>query len=753
MAMEKAYQFKTVEKRWYEYWESKGFFECATGDESRETFCIAIPPPNVTSVLHMGHALNNSIQDVMIRFKRMQGFNTLWQPGTDHAGIATQNVVEKMLAKEGTNRHEQGRKKTVERIWDWVDHYGNAIVDQLKAIGCSADWKRSRFTLDEGLSRAVREVFVRLYEKGYIYRGERIINWCPRCMTALSDEESPKKDTPGKLYHIKYPIEGADSFLTVATTRPETMLGDTAIAVYPGDERYQHILDKTVILPLMNRPIQVIKDHYVDKEFGTGLVKVTPAHDPNDFAMGERHGLEQIVVMDEKGIMNENAGPYKGLDRFAARDKIVEDLKTQKLLETIEDHTHTVPHCDRCGTVVEPYLSEQWFVKMKEMAAPAIDVVKSGQVKFIPQRWARVYLDWMENIRDWCISRQLWWGHQIPVWYCKDCSEVIVVRDDPTACSKCGSEKLERDPDVLDTWFSSWLWPFSTLGWPDEHDPAFERFYPTNLLSTDRSIIFLWVARMVMAGLEFCGKIPFEYVNIHATILDDQGRKMSKSLGNGVDPLDLIEKYGADAMRFSLMSMTKEGQDIKFAEKKMEMGRNFTNKIWNATRFMLMHLEKAEGLGTLPSIERDEDKWILSRLNTTILEITGDLEEVGMHGYGQKMYQFFWNDLCDWYIEIVKNRLHDEKDLESRNQARQALYHVLENSLRLLHPMISGQFAQCYVQTLAFFLENGQPSLLFFYNGCISMGKKFLIAQFLLQRTNSSLFLCEIFFPTSFQRR
>jgi len=689
----KAYEPKTVESKWYEEWERKDLF-AAPDKPNKPTFCIVIPPPNVTGALHMGHALNNTLQDILTRWKRMAGFATLWQPGTDHAGIATQNVVEReLLEKEGKRRHDIGRGALIERIWKWKEEYGDRILGQLKAMGCSCDWNRTRFTLDEGLSHAVRECFVRLYDKGLIYKGKYIVNWCPRCHTALADDEVDHKDAKGHLWHIRYPFKDGKGHVTVATTRPETLLGDTAVAVNPKDERYKGLVGKMLHLPETGREIPIIADDFVDMEFGSGAVKVTPAHDPNDFQIGQRHNLPQINVMNEDASMNEEAGKnYKGLSRDDARKKIVKALEAQGLLEKIEDHDHAVGHCYRCHTAIEPWLSDQWFVRMRPLAEEAMRATEEGKVTFHPSRWEAFYLQWLENARDWCISRQIWWGHRIPVWYCMkngertDCAP-IVSREDPTECPHCKNKNLVQDEDVLDTWFSSALWPFSTLGWPDQTD-LLKAYYPTNVLSTDRGIIYFWVARMVMMGLEHMGDVPFSDVYIHGTILDEKGRKMSKSLGNGIDPLEIIDKYGADAMRFSLVVLSTEGQDLKLSESKFEMGRNFCNKLWNASRFALMNL--GDDISAQPP-DKDlslADMWILNRLQHTINGTVKKLEDYKFNDAAQGLYAFTWNDLCDWYLEAIKPVLYDEKDDKKKKATLSTLKHVLSVTLKLLHPFL-----------------------------------------------------------------
>ncbi|HEX6940108.1 MAG TPA: valine--tRNA ligase [Longimicrobiales bacterium] len=700
-----------IEAPLYRRWEERGYFHADPEpvlEGRKDPYVIVIPPPNVTAVLHMGHGLNNTIQDVLIRWRRMQGREALWQPGTDHAGIATQNVVERILAKEGKTRYDLGREAFVERVWRFVDETGSTILEQLRAIGSSCDWPRTRFTLDPGLSRAVREVFVRLYEKGLIYRGSYIINWCPRCLTALSDEEAEGQETQGKLYFLRYPLAAADegaalprlpdgrAYLVVATTRPETMLGDTAVAVHPEDERYRGVVGAEVELPLTGRRIPVVADAFVDPEFGTGAVKVTPAHDPNDFELGRRHGLPERNVMTPEATMNDEVPePFRGLDRFEARERVVRAFQELGLLEKIEEHTHSVPHCYRCDTVVEPRLSEQWFVRMKPLAEPALAASREGKVRFTPERWTKVYEHWLENIRDWCISRQLWWGHRIPVWYCRadGCGETIVAREDPTTCPKCGGDALEQDPDVLDTWFSSWLWPFSTLGWPEE-TPELKAFYPTHALSTAPEILFFWVARMIMAGLEFMGEVPFRDVYLHSTVRDHLGRKMSKSLGNGIDPLEVVRRYGADALRYTVIAAAGVGTDIYLNYQDLgeafAPGRNFANKIWNAGRFALMNVA---GVEVRPIEEvRDSaelaDRWILSRLNAATAEVTRALEAFRFHEAAATIYRFFWGELADWYLELIKPRLYGEATEESKVAAQATLVAVLDGVLRLLHPIM-----------------------------------------------------------------
>jgi len=692
MDLPSQYKPKDVESKWYTAWESSGFFTPKIEDDlpPEERFTIVIPPPNVTGILHMGHALNNSIQDILIRFERMRQKSSLWVPGVDHAGIATQNVVEKKLAKENKSRHSLGRDKFIEEVWKWKEDHGSTIVKQLRRLGASCDWSRERFTMDEGLSRAVRESFVALYEKDLIYQGDYIINWCPRCQTALSDEEAAHKETEGALYHIQYPLaDNLKEHLVVATTRPETMLGDTAVAVNPNDERYKHLIGKTVILPLLERKIPVIADEFVDMDFGTGIVKITPAHDPNDFQFQSRHPEIQIInILNPNGTVNEAGGPYKNLDRFEARKKIVHDLEALGLFAKRVSHKHAVGHCYRCDTVVEPYLSKQWFVRMKPLAEKAIRVYKEGKTQFFPERWNKVYLGWLENIRDWCISRQIWWGHQIPVWYCENkCKKPIVTREDPKLCPECGSSKLKRDPDVLDTWFSSWLWPFSTLGWP-EKTKDLKYFYPTSVLVTAPEIIFFWVARMIMAGLFFMGKEPFSRIYIHGTVRTDSGQKMSKSLGNAIDPLTVIDDIGADALRFSVIMLTASGQDAYLSKEKFELGRNFTNKIWNASRFVLTNVMHLKEIRINPEALSITDRWILTELQKTIEEMTKMIEQFRFNDAASTVYHFFWHSFCDWYLELAKPAFMGDEGEARAETTRSVLVHVLENSLRLLHPFM-----------------------------------------------------------------
>ena len=682
----KVYEPQEVEGRIYKAWEENGCF-AGHRDPDKKPFTIVMPPPNVTGQLHMGHAMDCTLQDILTRFKRMQGYAALWLPGTDHAGIATQIKVEEELRnKEGLTRHDLGREKFLERVWDWKNLYGNRIVEQQKKMGASCDWDRARFTMDEGCSKAVREVFVSLYEKGLIYKGSRIVNWCPHCVTALSDAEVEYKDKPGNLWHLKYPIVGEEGrYVIVATTRPETMLGDSGVAVNPNDERYQDIIGKKCLLPLMNREIPIVADEYVDLEFGTGCVKMTPAHDPNDFEVGLRHNLETIRVLDDNGVVNELGGKYQGMDRYEARKAIVANLEELGLLEKIEEHQHNVGTCYRCGADVEPIISAQWFVKMAPLAEEALRVVNEGETKFVPERFSKTYTNWMENVHDWCISRQLWWGHQIPVWYCADCGKMTVSREDATECEHCHSKNITRDPDVLDTWFSSALWPFSTLGWPDMDAEDLKYFYPTDVLVTGYDIIFFWVARMIFSGCEHMKKAPFHTVFIHGLVRDDKGRKMSKSLGNGIDPLEMAEKYGADALRFNLITGNSPGNDMRFYVEKCEAMRNFANKIWNASRFLMMNL--TIDTCKLPEKLELEDKWILSKLNTTIKEVTDNMEKYELGVASAKVYDFIWDSYCDWYIELTKTRLQGE-DEDSKTRAQQVLCYVLTETLKLLHPFM-----------------------------------------------------------------
>ena len=681
----KTYDPSASEEKLYKFWNDSGFFN-AEVDENKKPFTIVIPPPNVTGQLHMGHAFDETLQDILIRFKRMQGYSALWMPGTDHAGIATQIKVEENLRKEeGLTRYDLGREKFLERVWDWKHQYGSRIIEQLKKLGSSCDWRRERFTMDEGCSKAVKEVFVNLYEKGLIYKGHRIINWCPNCATALSDAEVEYENQAGKLWHIRYPLTDGSGELVVATTRPETFMGDTGVAVNPNDERYKHLIGKTCILPIMNREIPIFGDEYVDMEFGTGCVKVTPCHDPNDFEMGQRHNLEQILVFNEDATVNENGGKYEGLDRYACREAVIKDLEEGGYLVKIEEHEHNVGTCYRCGTTVEPMTSAQWFVKMAPLAKPAMDVVNDGRVKFVPERFSKTYLRWMENVHDWCISRQLWWGHRIPAYYCDDCGEMVVAREDVTVCPKCGGTHMRQEEDVLDTWFSSALWPFSTLGWP-EKTKELDYFYPTSVLVTGYDIIFFWVARMIFSGMEQMKEEPFKTVYIHGLVRDAQGRKMSKSLGNGIDPLEIIDKYGADALRFTLVTGNSPGNDMRFSTEKVESSRNFANKIWNASRFIQMNLtiDKAE----LPETLALEDKWILSKFNDLVKAVTENIDKYELGLAVQKLYDFIWDNFCDWYIETVKPRLQNKDDVQANENAQKVLCYVLSNTMKLLHPFM-----------------------------------------------------------------
>ena len=682
----KVYEPREVEGRVYEMWEKNGCFE-GHRDPDKRPFTIVMPPPNVTGQLHMGHAMDCTLQDILIRFKRMQGYAALWVPGTDHAGIATQIKVEEELRKsEGLTRYDLGREKFLERVWDWKHKFGNRIVEQQKKLGASCDWSRARFTMDEGLSNAVRHVFVSLYNKGLIYKGSRIINWCPHCVTALSDAEVEYKEKPGHLWHIRYPIAGEEGrYVTVATTRPETMLGDTGVAVNPEDGRYRDIVGKKCILPLVNKEIPIVADAYVDMEFGTGCVKMTPAHDPNDFEVGLRHNLESIRVLDDNGKVVEGYGRYSGMDRYEARKAIVADLEEGGYLVKVEEHTHNVGTCYRCGTDVEPIISAQWFVKMEPLAREALRVVNDGEVKFVPDRFSKIYTNWMENVHDWCISRQLWWGHRIPAWTCEDCGGMTVSETDPTECQHCHSTHIHQEEDVLDTWFSSALWPFSTLGWPDESSEDFKYFFPTDVLVTGYDIIFFWVARMIFSACEHTGKPPFHTVFIHGLVRDDKGRKMSKSLGNGIDPLEMADQYGADALRFNLITGNSPGNDMRFYTERCEAMRNFANKIWNASRFLMMNLtiDRCE----LPDRLELEDKWILSKLNSVIPEVTENMERYELGVAAQKVYDFIWDSYCDWYIELTKTRLQGE-DEDSKLRAQQVLCYVLTETLKLLHPFM-----------------------------------------------------------------
>lgn len=716
MDFPKAYTPQLAENKWYPYWEEHGFFG-ATVNRNKKPYAIVIPPPNITGILTMGHVLNNTIQDIFIRWKRMQGYETLWMPGTDHAGIATQNVVEKALMKEGKTRHDLGREKFIERVWNWKKEYGGTIIAQLKKLGASCDWQRERFTMDEGLSDAVQEIFIRLYNKGLIYRGKYIVNWCPKDHTAISDDEVNHTEQKGHLWYIKYPIKDSSDVAVVATTRPETMLGDTAIAVHPTDERYKHLVGNTAILPLVNREIPIVTDEYVDPAFGTGMVKVTPAHDPNDYWIGQRHNLGQINIMTVSASLNENVPPkYRGMDRFEARKAVVKDLEAAHLIEKIEEHTHAAGRCYRCDTIIEPYLSDQWFVKMKPLAEPALKVVQDGIIKFHPEHWKKVYEHWMMNIRDWCISRQLWWGHRIPVWYCTACDSMTASKSRPASpCPTCGAKEYRQDEDVLDTWFSSWLWPFSTLDWPKDN-PDLRYFYPTDLLVTGPDIIFFWVARMIMASLEVMGEIPlpdgskrtqardlvpFHDVYFTSIVRDAQGRKMSKSLGNSPDPLEVIAQYGADALRFTMVYLAPVGQDVLFSTDKCELGKNFANKLWNAGRFLTMNKEGSvaglSGKAALTSklqahtveLHLDlADRWILSRLHSTIAQLHDILGTFDINQATKILYDFAWHDFCDWYVELVKSRLYGNESPEVKSIVLQRAIDIFDNLLRLIHPFM-----------------------------------------------------------------
>ena len=685
--LSKTYDPREVEGKIYQMWLDRGCFH-AVADPEKKPFAIVMPPPNVTGQLHMGHALDATLQDILTRFKRMQGYSALWLPGTDHAGIATQIKVEETLRnEEGLTRYDLGREKFLERVWDWKEKYGQRIVHQQMKLGASCDWDRQRFTMDDGCSKAVRETFCALYDKGLIYKGSRIINWCPHCITALSDAEVEYVDKPGNLWHLRYPLSDGSGDLIVATTRPETMMGDTAVAVNPNDERYQHLIGKTCILPLMNREIPIIADDYCEMDFGTGCVKMTPAHDPNDFEIGLRHNLETIRVIDDHGKINENGGRYQGLDRYECRKAVLADLEAEGYLVKTEPYHHNVGTCYRCHNDVEPLISAQWFVKMAPLAKEAIRVVKDGTIQFVPERFTKTYLNWMENVHDWCISRQLWWGHQIPAWTCADCGHITVDRQDPTCCAACGSQNITREEDVLDTWFSSALWPFSTLGWPDKASPDLAYWYPTSVMVTGYDIIFFWVARMIFSGMEQMKQAPFHTVFIHGLVRDDQGRKMSKSLGNGIDPLEMAETYGADALRFNLITGNSPGNDMRFYVKNCEAMRNFANKIWNASRYVMMNLQITEN--RLPDADRleQEDKWILTKLNDLIGDVTENLDRYELGVAAAKLYDFIWDTYCDWYIELTKSRLYGENEASKRT-AQQVLVYVLDQFLRLLHPFM-----------------------------------------------------------------
>ncbi len=688
--LDKGYEPQDVEKRWYDFWEKEQLF-AASEESGQRSYSIVIPPPNVTGVLHMGHALNITLQDILCRYRRLRGDNVLWMPGTDHAGIATQNVVERKLASEGLDRHKLGRDKFIKAVWEWRKEYGSAIINQLKSLGASCDWKRERFTLDEGLSRAVRKVFVTLFNEGLIYRGNYMINWCPRCNTALADLEVEHDDHNGHLYYIRYPFAKGSGGIIIATTRPETMLGDTALAVNPDDERYKNIGSEHVILPLVNKKIPIIKDTYVDMSFGTGGLKVTPAHDPNDFEIGLRHNLQIVKVIGDDGFMTSEAGRFKGLDRFKCRDAVVKALKKEGYLEKIEQYNHSVGHCYRCKTVVEPNLSKQWFIKTKPLAEKAIDAVEKGDTKIIPAVWNKTYFDWMRNIKDWCISRQIWWGHQIPAWTCKNCNKLVVAIDTPESCPACGGHNLVQETDVLDTWFSSALWPFSTMGWPDK-TILLDKFYPTSALITGFDILFFWIARMMMMGIHFMGEAPFKDVYVHALVRDEDGKKMSKSKGNVIDPLNIIDRYGTDAFRFTLAAFAAQGRDIKMSEKRVEGYRHFINKLWNAARFALMHItrENSKPFSLQPSAFSLSltDRWILSRLNSVAKSVSDDLDSYRFNDAAGALYRFVWHEFCDWYLESIKPCLYGKKGEDSRQSTTGVLWFVLRNTLILLHPFI-----------------------------------------------------------------
>ena len=685
----KNYDSSKVENRWYEFWENNHLF-APTDDDTKPSFSIVIPPPNVTGKLHMGHAMDETMQDILVRYKRLKGFNTLWVPGTDHAGIATQAKVENMLREQGIEREEIGREAFIGHCWDWKKQYGDTITKQIRKLGASCDWDRERFTMDEGCSRAVREAFVSLYEEGLIYQGNYIVNWCPHCQTTISDIEVEHEENQGKLYYLNYPLEDGSGKLTIATTRPETMFGDTAVAVHPEDERFRDFIGKNVILPIVNKPIPVIADEYVEREFGTGCVKITPSHDVNDFEMGSRHDLPHVVVIDQYGKMNENAGKYNGLDRFECRKQVIEDLRGTEYFDHEEDYTNAVGHCYRCHTAIEPRVSKQWFVKMAPLAEPALAAVKTGDIRFVPERFEKIYTGWLENIKDWCISRQLWWGHRIPVWYCQDCGEVICTREDPTVCPKCGSAHLEQDPDVLDTWFSSGLWPFEVMGWPDLDAEDLKRFYPTDVLVTGRDIIFFWVARMIFDAFKMTDQRPFKDVLIHGLVLDQHGQKMSKSKGNGIDPLEEIEKYGADALRMTLITGVTPGNDVRYRAEKIEASRNFTNKLWNAARFVLMNLDGFGGtLSTEPPATADDiDQWIITRFYEIAAKMGTELDHYDYGEAAKTIRDFIWNEFCDWYIELIKPRLYGKISEESKAQAQAVAAWVLRETCVLLHPIM-----------------------------------------------------------------
>ncbi len=702
--LDKVYDPKQVEDKIYKNWVDNKYFH-AEVDSKKTPYTIVIPPPNITGQLHMGHALDNTLQDILIRYKRMQGFSALWVPGTDHASIATEAKIVEAMKKEGLTKEDIGREEFLKRAWDWKRVYGGRIIEQLKKLGASCDWDRERFTLDEGCSKAVNEVFVNLYNKGLIYQGERIVNWCPHCMTSISDAEVEFEEQDGHLWHIKYPIKDSDEFITVATTRPETMLGDTGIAVAVGDERYSHLVGKMAILPLVGREIPIFEDKYVEKEFGTGVVKMTPAHDPNDFEVGSRHDLPIIKVMELDAHMTADMGKYAGMDRYEARKAIVKDLEELGLLVKVEDYKHNVGSCYRCKTTIEPMISKQWFVKMEPLAKPSIEAVRNGETKFVPERFDKIFYHWMENIKDWCISRQLWWGHRIPAWYCQDCGEVIVAKEAPHKCTKCNSTNLKQDEDTLDTWFSSALWPFSTLGWPNKDSEDLKYFYPTNTLVTGYDIIFFWVARMIFSAIEHTGQVPFDTVFIHGIVRDANGLKMSKSLGNGIDPLEIIDQYGADALRFTLATGSSAGNDTRYSDEKVKASRNFANKLWNAARFIQMNLdgELADGL---PEKLEQEDKWILSTLNNVIKAATENIEAFDLGLAAQKAYDFIWDEICDRYIEIVKLRLNSE-DKEVKDNARRVLVYVMKEALKLLHPFMPFITEEIYLA-----LPNAEESIM-----------------------------------------
>lgn len=682
----KTYAPTDVEDKWYSFWEEQGYFK-PSRDPEAEMFSIVMPPPNVTGRLHMGHAMDNTMQDILIRFKRLQGYNTMWLPGTDHAGIATQAKVEKQLNEEGISKHDLGRDRFVDRCWAWKEEYGDTITKQIRKLGASCDWSQERFTMDETCSRAVREAFVALYEKDLIYQGNYIINWCPHCHTTISDIEVEHKENNGELYYLNYPYAEGEGYITIATTRPETMFGDVAVAVHPEDERYKDLVGKELILPIIERRIPVVADEYVDREFGTGAVKITPSHDVNDFEMGQRHNLPQEVIMDEDGIMTEGAGPYEGLDRFECRKQLLADLEGTPYLNHVEPYQNAVGHCYRCDTIIEPRVSKQWFVRMKPLVEPALEAVHTGEIKFVPERFTKIFVSWLENIRDWCISRQLWWGHRIPVWYCDECGEVICTREDPTVCPSCGSNHLHQDDDVLDTWFSSGLWPFETFGWPDD-TPDLRMFYPTSVLVTGRDIIFFWVARMVFDAYEFTGKKPFDDVLIHGLVLDDKGRKMSKSLGNGIDPLEEIERFGADALRMTLVTGTTPGNDTRYRQEKIEASRNFTNKLWNAARFVLMNLDDIDDEVSSPALNHLHDRWIVSRFQRVAEHTTDALNKYELGEAARSVSDFIWDEFCDWYIELAKPRLYGRHGDAAQTEARCTAAWVLRETCVLLHPIM-----------------------------------------------------------------